>query len=340
MAASRAIDTEAARYDYPVLRHTLKPVLKRGALIAAANWQVTLVQATADSLFKLLLAAPLVGGIFLVALAVGTEPGALMALEWRDLATTIVSSLLAQPLVLTAFLLAVGVVAAGGSLFVFLAKAGTVGVIVRSEREAGPIEEPPLHVDAVARASRFSIDTYVECARSLYPRYFRLGLVLMGVYAVSGAAYFIFVATSGLGFAALATAVFVTWITIVNLLYLLTQIVIAADNCSVGVAGRRVAAFVRGDIRHVTAVFLLVLVLVVLATGASLVAAAALGLITFVPFFWFAALPLQLGAWLLRGLVFQYLGLAATGAYVQLYRRFSSTVVEGGFGFEPAHSTS
>ena len=33
---------------------TLKDVLKRGALVAAANWPVAIVQATADSLFKLL----------------------------------------------------------------------------------------------------------------------------------------------------------------------------------------------------------------------------------------------------------------------------------------------
>ena len=335
---------EAARYDYPVLRHTLKPVLKRGALIAAANWQVTLVQGSADSLFRLLLAAPLIGGIFLVALAVGTEPRTLIELEWRDLATTIVSSLLAQPLVLTAFLLAVAVVAAGGSLFVFLVKAGTVGVLVRSERDAGPIEEPPLRVDAVVRAGRFSVDSYIECAQTLYPRYFRLGLVLMTVYLLSGGSYFAFIAVSqnrggGWGMAALATAAFVSWITIVNLLYLLMQIVIAADDCNVMVSARRVAAFLRYDLRHVAAVFTLVLGLVVLATGASLVAAAALGLVAFVPFFGLAALPLQLGAWLLRGLVFQYLGLASTGTYLRLYRRFSSTVVEGGFGFEPAHST-
>ena len=44
----------------------LKPVLKRGALVAAANWQVTLIQATADSLFKLLIATPVFGGLFLV----------------------------------------------------------------------------------------------------------------------------------------------------------------------------------------------------------------------------------------------------------------------------------
>ena len=40
----------------------LKPVLKRGALVAAANWPVTLIEATADSVFKLLIATPIVGG--------------------------------------------------------------------------------------------------------------------------------------------------------------------------------------------------------------------------------------------------------------------------------------
>jgi hypothetical protein len=53
------------------LRDTLKYALKRGALIAAANWPVVVVQEIADSLFKVLLAMPLVGGIFLVALVLG-----------------------------------------------------------------------------------------------------------------------------------------------------------------------------------------------------------------------------------------------------------------------------
>ena len=44
---------------------TLKEVLKRGALVAAANWPVAIMQATADSLFKLLIVTPLIGGVFL-----------------------------------------------------------------------------------------------------------------------------------------------------------------------------------------------------------------------------------------------------------------------------------
>jgi hypothetical protein len=225
---------------------------------------------------------------------------------------------------LAAFLLAVGVVAVGGSFFVFLVKAGTVATLVRSDRDAGPIEEPPLRVDMVARAGRFSIESYIDAARALFPRYARLGMMLMTVYLASGAGYLSFVASGvgggGWAITASVTAAFIAWITLVNLGYLLVQIVIAADDCSVRSAARRGAAFVRKEVRHVGAIFLLVLALVVAATGASILATAALGLVAFVPFIGLAALPLQLGAWLLRGLVFQYLGLTAVGAYLRIYR--------------------
>ena len=125
----------------------LKPVLKRGALVAAANWQVTLIQATADSLFKLLVATPVIGGLFLVGLVIGATPEDLLDLEWREMAATIITSLLSHPVVLVAFLAALGVVVVGGSLFIFLVKAGAVAVLVRGERDAGAIEHPPLHLD-------------------------------------------------------------------------------------------------------------------------------------------------------------------------------------------------
>jgi hypothetical protein len=305
----------------------LKAALKRGALVAAANWPVTLIQASADSLFKLLLAAPLIGGVFLVVLAIGGEPTAIMSLESREMIATIATSLMARPAVLAACLLALAVVAIGGSAFVFLLKAGTVATLVQSDREAGPIEDPPLHASVVARASRFSVDGYIDSARSLFPRFLRLGLSLMGLYLASGGVYLMAVVNrvpgEGWSATALVTAAFAGWITIVNLAYLLIQIVMAADNCSVIAAARRAAAFVRHERQHVTAVFLLVLVLIVAATGASVLATAALGLVAFVPFFGLAALPLQLLAWLLRGLVFQYLGLASIGAYLKLYRSFA-----------------
>jgi hypothetical protein len=262
--------------------------------------------------------------VFLVALSIGSEPSALISLEWRQMAATIVGSLTSRPVVLIAVFLAVAVVAVGGSLFVFLVKAGTVATLVRSDMDAGPIEAPPLRVSEVVRASRFSVDSYVESARALFPRYARLGFMLMGVYIVSGIAFLLIVVRrepgEGWSLTALMTVAFVLWITLVNLMYLLVQIVVAADDCSVAAAGRRVALFLRHERGDVAWVFLLVLALVLGATGASVLATAALGLVAFVPFLGLAALPLQLLAWLLRGLVFQYVGLTSVGAYLQLYR--------------------
>ena len=36
-----------------------------------------------------------------------------------------------------------------------------------------------------------------------------------------------------------------------------------------------------------------------------------------------AVLPLHIAAWLLRGIVFQYVGLTAIGAYLHLYRSYA-----------------
>jgi hypothetical protein len=316
------------------LSSTLKLTLKRGALVAAANWPLTIIQAVADSLFKLLVAAPLFGGIFLVALVVGAEPVTLLSLEWRDLATTIAASLLSKPMVLLAWVTALGVVIGGGSLLVFLIKAGTVSILVRGEHQAGPIEQPPLLPDVVAQANAFSVDSFIEGANRLFPRYARLGIGLMALYLASGLGFFVAVAAirssgEGWGLTALVTAAFVAWVTFINLVYLLTQIVVASDGCSVPTAISRVSAFIRRERRTVGGVFLIVLALVLFATGASVLATTALGLIAFVPLFGFIFIPLSLLAWMLRALVFQYIGLSSIGAYLKLYREAKPGLVEG-----------
>ncbi|HEY7056641.1 MAG TPA: hypothetical protein VH458_08965, partial [Vicinamibacterales bacterium] len=58
----------------------------------------------------------------------------------------------------------------------------------------------------------------------------------------------------------------------------------------------------------------------IIATVASILATAGLGLIAFVPLVGLAVLPLQFAAWLVRGIVFEYLALAALGAYLSHYR--------------------
>ena len=321
----------------------LKPTLKRGALIAAANWQITLIQSVADSLFKLLIAVPIIGGVFLVGLVLGAEPTGLMTLEWRELITTIVTALLSHPVVLTMFLLSLGVVVIGGSVLVFLVKGGTVATLVESDQQAGPIEHPPLHFAAVARAGRFTIEGFIESCSRLFPRFARLGFGLMTVYLVSGTTYLSVVVASratgeGWGLTALFTALFVCWITVVNLAYLLLQIVIAADDCGIATALRRVATFVRAETRNIASVFGVVLAMVVCATGASILATAALGLIGFIPLLGLAVLPLQLSAWLLRGVVFQYLGLTAIGTYLRLYRGYAREAVPGRLNTAPTYT--
>ena len=319
--------------------HPLKAAVKRGALIAAANWQVTLIQASAASLFRLLLAAPVVGSLILVALAIGRDPSSLMSLAWREMSATIALSLMSHPTALAACGLAIAVVVVGGSLFVVLVRAGTVATLVQSDRHASPLEEPPLRFSVVARASRFSIDGYLASARSLFPCYARLCLILIGVYAVSGLGFLLMVTgrgqSEGWGLTALLAATFVLWITGINLTYLLVQVVVAADDCSVMVAAYRVAVFLRREAGNIGSVFLLVLGLVVIATGASILATAALGLVAFVPFVGLAVLPLQVVAWLLRGLVFQYLGLTAVGAYLKLYGTFVGRSGDRQFGAVP-----
>jgi hypothetical protein len=246
---------------------------------------------------------------------------------------SVAGALLDHRLVLLAFLLSLALVIVGGSLFVFLVKGGTVGVLVRGERDGGQIEVPPLQPEVIARASAFSIERFTESARSLFPRYARLGFALMVVYLCSGAAYVAAVVgkggDEGWGLTTLATIGFVLWTTLVNLLYLLVQMVIAAEDCSVLAAARRVLSFVGRAHRRVGGVFLVILGMVLLATAASIVAFAALGLIILVPFVWLAAVPLQLIAVLLRAVVLQYISLTSIGAYLHLYREFNEGVGRG-----------
>jgi hypothetical protein len=162
-------------------------------------------------------------------------------------------------------------------------------------------------------------------------RYLTLGFGLVAVYAVSAALYLVVVfggyrwitnPTLLVGWtlvAALLSTVLVVWITVVNLLYLLTQIVIAVSGRGVRSSLREVFRFLKADLWDIVGVFGVILLLVVLATVLSIVATAGLGLIAFVPVATLIVLPLQLAAWLLRSMVFQYLGLTALAAYLHLY---------------------
>jgi hypothetical protein len=303
--------------------------------VTAANWQVVLVQFVADTLFKTLVAVPVVGGLVLVALVVGGNPLDLLRLD--DLTRTIstmVGVLLAQPVALAAFVAALGVILIGGSILMFAVKAGSVTVLLAGDRSAGTIELPPLRLSALREANQASLERFTNGVRALFSRYLQLGIGLTIVYAIIAVTYLAFLfGTSApvyespliVTFASLGVLVAIT---LVNFIYLLLQIVMAAEDCGVLGAVPHVARLLRRRTKELTQVLAAILALMLMATGASILATTALGLIAFVPLVSLAALPLQVFAWLVRGVVFQFIGLTGVSTYLRLHFALQSATVE------------
>src|SRR5947207_2643297 len=164
----------------------VKHLLKRGALLAAANWQTVAIQFVAETTFQVLLAVPIVGAAVLVAVLLGGDLGELLQGSLRQIFTTIAGALLSEPLALVAFV------------------------------------------------------------------------------------------------AALAAVLLVAWITIVNMLYLLTQIAMAVEGVGLAEGCRATARFIRAERRELFGVFLIVVALVIAATLVSALAWSGVGLIAFV----------------------------------------------------------
>ncbi|HEY0872976.1 MAG TPA: hypothetical protein VGD94_05850 [Vicinamibacterales bacterium] len=314
----------------------LKAALKRGALVVAANWPLVVVQFIAEAMLKLLLAVPVIGGLFLVVLLLGAEIEELLAGGPRDIIASVFAALRTNPVAFVAFGTAFLLVLLAGSAFTFVVKGGTMSLLADAEATAGPLERPPLRLDAVRRASRVNIDPFLDGCRRLWRRYLRLGGCLLIAYTVTAIAYLVFI-VAGYALAnntpvllglwtvvgALASGALVVWVTLINLFYLLTQMIVAVEDVSVRAAANLVVRFLRSALREIAAIFGVVLLLVGVATMASVLATAGLGLIAFVPLAGLAVLPLQVAAWLMRGFVFQYLALTALGAYLAQYRLYA-----------------
>ncbi|CAN5878198.1 hypothetical protein BH24ACI5_BH24ACI5_04360 [soil metagenome] len=313
----------------------LKAALKRGALVAAANWPLVVVQFIAEATLKLLLAVPVIGGLSLVVLLLGARVEDLLAGDVRDIVAAVFAALRANPVAFAAYAAAFCLVLLGGSALTFVVKGGTMALLADAEATAGPIERPPLRLHAVRSASRVHIDPFLDGCKRLWRRYLRLGGCLLIAYAFTAATYLLFIVGGYalaentpvlLGWtvvAALASSGLVVWITLINLAYLLTQMIVAVEDVSVRTAAGRVIRFVRASLREIAAIFGIVLILVTLATVASILATAGLGLIAFVPLVGLAVVPLQVAAWLMRGFVFQYLALTALGGYLAQYRLYA-----------------
>jgi hypothetical protein len=288
---------------------------------------VVIVQFVADTLFKTLVVVPVLGGLVLVALVAGGNPFDLI--NFDDLTQTIsamVSVLLAHPIALAAFLVALGVILAGGSVLMFAVKAGSVTVLLAADRSAGVIEEPPLRLSALQQANQATFERFIGGVKRLFPRYLRLGIALTVVYALIALVYLAFLfgppispLVNGPVVTTLASLAVIVGITLVNFLYLLMQIMIAAEDCRVVDAVPHVVRLIRRRFKLLAQVLAAILSLMLMATGASILATTYLGFIGFVPFVGLAALPLQVMAWIVRGVVFQFVGLTGVATYLRLH---------------------
>jgi hypothetical protein len=318
----------------------LKLLLKRGALLAAANWQTVAIQFAAQTTFQVLLAVPIIGAAILVAVLLGADLADLLQGSLREIFTTIASALLSEPIALVAFIAAFTVVLLGGSVLMFLVKGGTVTVMLAANETAGPIERGAISFDSLRTGAQFTLVRFIEGCQRLLKPYLTLGLLLMVVYAISVGGYLLIVvqgyrSASGRFFivgwtfvAAVAAATLVAWMTLVNFLYLLMQIAMAVENVAIADGARAVWRFIRVEFRDLAGVFFIVLALAIAATFASALAWSGVGLIAFVPLVGLAVFPLQIVALLLRGLIFEYLGLTALGAYLTLYAGYAARRAE------------
>src|SRR5207248_9888858 len=111
----------------------LKYLLKRGALLTAANWQVVVVQFAVDTTFWVLLAVPVIGAAVLVAVLLGGSVTDLLQGSLREIFTTVFSALLSEPVALVAFITSIGIVLFGGSALMWVVKGGTMDVLLAAD---------------------------------------------------------------------------------------------------------------------------------------------------------------------------------------------------------------
>ena len=310
----------------------LKLLLKRGALIAAANWPTVAIQFVAETAFQVLVAIPILGAAVLVAVVIGTDLAELLQGGLRDIATRIAAALTSEPIALVSFGVAFGITLTAASVLMFLVKGGVLDVLLAAEESAGAIEREPLSIDTIEPAARFTLERFINGCARLFKSYLGLGFALLVAYAVTAAAYVAFalygfrvadvIGLIGLtSFAAAAAILLIVWITLVNFVYLLMQIAMAADNIGFSDAFRAVIAFMRAEFALLAQVFMVTLGIEIGATLVSALAWSGLGLIAFVPLIGLAVIPLQIIALAVRGLAFAYIGLTAASAYLTLYRR-------------------
>ncbi len=314
---------------------SLRAALIRGALVALANWPIVLIEFAIESLYKLTLVVPVTGGALMVAVLAGGSVRTIFAEGVRVAAGIVLSALTSAPAALASFMLSLLIVAVGGSLLMFLLKAGTLAVLVAGERRAASFDAGAPIQAVLGRASAFELQTLVDGTRRFGRRIAALSLWLSAAYGVVGVMYALALAAafrvsgdprlSALWplLVGVSTAAGLVALAVANVAFDLVRIIVVCDDCSLADAARRLSGFLVQDARQVVGIFAVVTILLAVAAAASLLVAAGLALVAWVPVVGLVIVPLQAAAWLIRGLMFEYMGLAALSAYQTQYRRFS-----------------
>lgn len=325
----------------------LRSTLKRGALVSVANWPVVIVQFIAQSIFTLLLVVFASASAVVLRLVV-REDGGLADRDLRGLIEAAFWSLRDQPLALALFLLACAVVILGGAAFTFVVKAGTTSIVIEANRQLGD-ERAVGRETPFQRAGHASSERLLTGMRRFGPRFLRLGGLRLAGYAVTFGAYGLAIVAGGrwldearipLGWplVAILTSVLVVWVTVLNLAYQLAQMVITVRDIGVRESLNEVAAFVYVRCPEVLVVFAVTSAAVVTTWLIAIVAMALLGFIWFVPLIGLVVVPLQVIAWFLRDLIFQYVGQTATVCYAHLF--LPATPAGGAASARPLRSVS
>lgn len=314
---------------------SLGAALRRGALVTAANWPVVVIDFVLELFYKLALTFPIFGGALMVVALIGGDLGTVVGEGLRATTDLVIGSLGTAPVALWSFLLALAIVGVGGEALMFLLKAGTLSVLVAGERAAAEGHVPPQHAETLRHAQAYSLNAVYEGTRRFGRRAFTLALWLAFAYAVVGGAYLL---AMGYGFALvaqwpwmpawpllvlMATTTAVVSVAGVNLAFDLMRVIVLTDDCGVRVALRRLWPFVVDDARQVVGIFSVIGGIQIVMTAVSLLAAGGIALVAWVPVVGLVVVPLQIAAWLFRGVLLQYVALTALSAYQTQYRRYS-----------------
>jgi hypothetical protein len=217
----------------------------------------------------------------------------------------------------------------------FAIKAGTLSILVAADGSAGEFHRDRMHIGWMRRADAYRLETLLTNARKYARRSALLGVWLGIAYTMVIGAYLGGMAI-GLSSSAgsvwgsawpllvlIATSAVVVSIALVNLAYDLLRIIVVTDDCRLSTALSRLRAFLLVDARQVIGIFAVTIVGLALAAAILLLAAWMLALVSWVPFAGVIVVPLQAVAWVVRALVFEYVGLTAIAAYQTQYRRFA-----------------